>query len=377
MSFRPKKPGLIAAVLLALAAAAGAGSAVPELSKKERAERIRLLPEEERLWLEEIVSPIILPDEKNLFLLLTHSYQREMFKAEFWKRRELPGLVPPLGPGYQIRYLHLREIAAAEYEGISSDAGRMVIRKGEPASIDNLSNNRNSCSEVYRQAEIWTYPSSSGFSTPVNHIFYRPSFGAPRKLWLPGDRNIFQTASCLESFGQACARTASGSPPTVPNAFCPAFAVPRTCLEACRVARISEDISGRNASVEGSSILRAPEVSTEGLEGLWQRLASSFDPNAKPIGATDTGAPHPAIHNRAPLPARVESEDPQVAHSTLDAILTPDEIRERILRLQPRHRDWLELAGPLLVGNELSRFLQMSVSQKDDFIREFWRSHKR
>ncbi len=342
-----------AALLLAFGAlAAGAAApAVPRLSAKERAERIRNLPEEERRWVEETVHPIILPDEENLFLILAQPHQREMFKAEFWKRRELPGLSPPLGPGYQIRYMHLREIAEAEYEGIHGDAGRMVVRKGEPDSIQSLSD----CSEVYRQAEIWIYPSpATGSSTPVSHIFYRPSFGAPRKLWLPGDRGIFQTASCLDSFDQACARTPDGPPPLAPNVYCPAFAVPRTCPEACRIARVAGDIAGLGAAVEGSSLVKAPDVSTEGLEGLWRRLASVSDPNARPIGAAASPSLSP----------------------TSTASLTPDEIRERILRLPARHREFLDLAGPLLVGDELSRFLQMSGEQKDEFIRDFWRRHK-
>ncbi|HVQ53550.1 MAG TPA: hypothetical protein VMT25_00145, partial [Thermoanaerobaculia bacterium] len=42
-----------------------------QLSKKEMAERIKALPEEERQWLEVYVKPIILPEEKNLFVQLT------------------------------------------------------------------------------------------------------------------------------------------------------------------------------------------------------------------------------------------------------------------------------------------------------------------
>src|SRR5215510_14723914 len=99
----------------------------PSLSKKEKSEKIKALPDEERKWLTDYVAPIILPEEENLFLLLTTPYQREMFKTEFWKRRERDGLQPPLGPGYETRYAHLREVAAAEYDGLTQDAGRMVV----------------------------------------------------------------------------------------------------------------------------------------------------------------------------------------------------------------------------------------------------------
>ena len=97
---------------------------------------LRALPEEDRRWLTELVEPIILPDEKRLFLELTEPYQREQFREEFWQRRELPGLPPPLGPGYRHRYEELRELADREYDGWREDAGRMVLRWGEPAAIE-------------------------------------------------------------------------------------------------------------------------------------------------------------------------------------------------------------------------------------------------
>src|SRR4051812_39537372 len=97
-------------VLLAALATCGAtAAAVPELSASERAARIKALPEDDRKWLVDYVAPIILPPEENLYLQLTEPHQREIFKEEFWKRREQPGLQAPLGPGYRNRYEQLRE----------------------------------------------------------------------------------------------------------------------------------------------------------------------------------------------------------------------------------------------------------------------------
>jgi hypothetical protein len=45
------------------------------------------------------------------------------------------------------------------------------------------------------------------------------------------------------------------------------------------------------------------------------------------------------------------------------------------LRLEPKYRDWLDLAKPLLTEDDLSRFLQLSAPEKDRFIREFWKRH--
>src|SRR5262249_57032901 len=96
---------LFVAVSVLVSGAAFAQS-TPSLSKKEKSEKIKALPDEERKWLTDYVAPIILPEEENLFLLLTTPYQREMFKTEFWKRRGGDGLQPPLGPGYENRFSH-------------------------------------------------------------------------------------------------------------------------------------------------------------------------------------------------------------------------------------------------------------------------------
>ena len=333
---------------------AAGGSGAPRLTSHEKAQRIRDLPEEERRWLTDYVAPIILPDEQNLFLQLTEDYQRQIFKGEFWSRREREGLRAPLGPGYQARYGHLREIAAEEYEGVNSDAGRMVVRLGEPASIEELM----SCSEVYRQAEIWSYPNgSSSGSREIQHLFYRPGFGASRRLWLPGDRGIFQTASCLASFDQACAITATGAPPRASGEFCPGMAVPKSCQAACAVARIAQEIQGRGVQ-EGSLIEQAPAVSTEGLEGLWQRLASVSNSAARPIAVENA----PALSQSAP------AGEPPRGWSN-------EEIRERILALPKKYREWLDLAGPLLSEGELVAFLGLPSGERDGYIRKFWRRH--
>src|SRR6266581_8536679 len=95
-------PLFLAALLLL--PGAGSSQSAREPTKKER---FAALPEDERKWLTEFVAPIILPEERKLFLELTESYQWEIFKQEFWARRENQKLSPPLGPGYKMRYEEL------------------------------------------------------------------------------------------------------------------------------------------------------------------------------------------------------------------------------------------------------------------------------
>src|ERR1700736_5217685 len=286
----PSRAGLLLAVLL-LAAATGLGqsASLSKLSSKERADRVKALPEDDRRWLTEYVEPIVLPEEVNLFLQLTEPHQHDAFKAEFWKRGGQAGLPAPLGPGYEARYAHLREAAATQYDGLNSDTGKMVVRQGEPDSVQDLSMD---CSEVYRQAEIWNYTSQSAGSGQIQHIFYRPSLGAPRRLLTSGDSAIFQTASCFRSFGTACTLSQNPKAPLVancedrpqgPNSLIPA-PPPKTCAAACALARASGPIDMRGKTEEGY-MAKGPAVSTEGLDTIWQRLASVSDPRAKPIAA--------------------------------------------------------------------------------------------
>ncbi len=367
-----KNPGRIAAALLVFLLSTASfqtpargqtSSPVPKLTARQRAERIRELPEEERRWLADYVAPIILADERDLFLQLPEPYQREAFKADFWKRRERDGLPPPFGPGYQQRYEHLRQIAAEEYDGIDSDAGRMVVRLGEPASIETMSD----CSEAFREAEIWDYPTPSGSGFTV-HLFYRPSFGGPRRLWLPGDTGIFQTSSCLSTFEQACGMAAGGLPSFSSSSPCPGHAVPRTCNSACRAARAASDIQFRGIA-EGAAIAAAPVVSTEGLEGLWSRYASLPSAGARPIAVESPGRP-PAV---AAAPAASSAEVTDAADAS--PVSASQDIERRIHDLPKKYRDWLDLAGPLLSLPELVEFLHLPASGRDAYIRKFWKRH--
>ena len=356
-------PRSVAPVLLAIAilAAGAANPSVPVLSKKDRADRIRLLPDEERRWLEEVARPIILPDEENLFLLLSQEHEREIFKEEFWKRREKPGLLHPLGPGYRTRYLELLRLADMTYDGRREDAGRMVIAHGEPASIDRLED----CKDMFRDLEIWTYRGPApGNSAIRRFFFYRRNPGAPRKLWdlSVSDSDVFQPGSCRKHFPDLAIECGGQRNPYTD----PCYLV-TNCRATCLVLEVYSEIRVREGTelggrTESGVTLAPPSVGLEGLEALAARFPSIRDPQARPIGAA---AAKPAGESAVPSTT-----------TTPTASLTPGEIRERILRLEPKYREFLDLAAPMFSGDELSRFLLMSDSDKDSFIREFWRRRK-
>ena len=346
-------------LLLATLPAVGAGLAIPKLSKKERAERLRLLPDEERRWLEDFVAPIILPDEEDFFLLLSQPHEREIFKEGFWKRRERDGLAPPLGPGYRHRYEELLRIADQTYDGRREDAGMMVIAHGEPGSIETLEE----CRDMFRELEIWTYTEPApGISGAKRYFFYRRSAAEARKLWTVADpeSDVFQPGSCRKNFSDLSwdCRRSKDDPCQLGHFHL------LSCSAACRVFGIYNEIRARQGSnlggrTESATTLAPPALPLEDLETLAGRFPSIRDPQARAIAVEG--------------PATTPVSSPETAAAAPNRRLSFEEVRERILRLDPKYREWLDLAVPLLSEEELMAFLQMTEKQKDEFIRGFWR----
>jgi GWxTD domain-containing protein len=356
------KAGLVLTTAVLLAGTPGLLAPEPEPARQPKppteSERIKALPEEEREWLTEFVAPIILEDEKKAFLALDASYQREVFKKEFWERREAPGLESPLGPGYRERYEQLWQLAGEKYDGWRQDAGRMVLRWGEPASIL-----RPRCtSEDVFDVEVWTYDNlGRSARTIARYIFYRRFGGGPRRLWTLNDRasDVFFPNSCRRSFGdlfEDCRPTARCAP----------------CDDRCEVFKAYQEIvarqgSGAGAAIEQATLFQPPVVSTEGLDSQKNRWATSSDPAAKKIHVEGPSSADGGVPASPPPPS---TPTPGPRHR-----LSAEEVRERILRLEPGYKDWLDIARPLLTEEELSLFLQLTPAEKDGFIREFWKRH--
>jgi GWxTD domain-containing protein len=358
--------------LLALEAGLARSAAEPS-AKRSKKELLADLPVEEQAWLTELVAPIILKEEEDLFLELSEGYQREIFKKDFWDRRELDSLGPPYGEGFQRRYEELRPRLDSEYDGWRSDAARMVLHYGEPAEIRRTEGCNGS---VFRDLEIWTVQSISGaFRQTVHHIFYRPIPGVPRRLWVnestalnrrtgngcqgsssSPENKLFQPSSCRKDFQSLLCdcRTEPGDPGLGPD-----------CAEACDVYRVYQEIlarqgSGLSALIETSRLFKLPDVSTEGLDGLRKRFATTADPNAKALSVEGPSSKLRAAPEPIPTPEPLRA-------------LTAEEVRDRIVHLEPKYRQFLDLAGPLLTEDALQRFLQMTPKDKDRFIREFWK----
>src|SRR5262249_35546088 len=136
------------------------------------------------------------------------------------------------------------------------------------------------------------------------------------------------------------------------------------CSLECEIYKVYLEIKTRQGSAAGAAAeyakMFAPaRVSTEGLDQMRRKWATISDPKARKI----------TLESSTPV-AIVPTTTPAVHRE-----LSHDEILERIQCLEAKYRNWLDLAAPLMTIHELSDFLQLSASEKDRFIADFWRKH--
>src|SRR4051812_5039552 len=283
---KPRPRFLFLALILALGALAPAVSSPPKKGSPPPNPRekdlIAALPDDDPRWLVEFVPPIILPEERKAYLELTETYQRDDFREKFWERRELPELPWILGPGYRYRYRELRELADTKYDGWRSDAGRLVIRFGEPAEI--VVPNCVGDGDIRPGVEVWKYTTLLAGSNRSLFLFYRPLGGGPRRLWtlLDGDGpELFLPNSCrkkLKDLYWDCYRMA-----------CPPCDKCQLCADRCAVYRAFDETSTRESNrmgalAEKGRLLGNPEVALEDLSRQPEKWATTSKRGAKAIG---------------------------------------------------------------------------------------------
>ena len=152
-------------------------TAARELSRSERKERLRTLPERYHDFLTR-VEPIITPDEVTAFLLLETDAQRDYFIERFWMIRDSDPATPR--NEYRERYQELLVEAKEMFRYMASDRARVYLTHGRPAEIIDID-----CSRFVVPIQIWAYPFVEGLGHDVLLIFYEPRLGSDYRLWQP------------------------------------------------------------------------------------------------------------------------------------------------------------------------------------------------
>jgi Ca-activated chloride channel family protein len=263
------------ALVLALAALilAPAAFAQPQLSRSERKERIKNLPEKYRQFLLD-VQPIIQPQEESSFLVLDSDAQREIFIESFWQRHALSGLS---GDAYRVRYYELIEEATQKYRR-NSDRYIVEVVNGEPGDIFDPN-----CSRLLLPIQLWHYNRlANGTSGDV--LFYLGRGHIEYVLWQP---HTHSPGAALEElltfegqqegveavfFGKLDKRTGMFTPPLMD----------RDCLGAARLHAAIDSVALGRAPVE-KAFVPAP-VPEEPMKLLLKSMVIA-DPKAPTFNA--------------------------------------------------------------------------------------------
>ena len=141
------------------------------------------LPPKYRNWLK-LVSYIIRPEERDVFLLLQDDRERDIFIQTFWKQRDpTPGT-----PKNEYRDEHLKRFDYAnEYfrrgsprEGWMTDMGRFHIILGPPVSIERFDNQKG----LY-PAQVWYYYGEKEKGLPAHFglVFFKRGGAGEYRLY--------------------------------------------------------------------------------------------------------------------------------------------------------------------------------------------------
>ncbi len=148
-----------------------------KLSRKERKERLRVLPDRYHEFLTK-VEPIITPEEVNALLLLDTDAQRDYFIERFWMIRDTDPRTPR--NEFRERYEELLVEAEEMFSYLSSDRARVYLTYGRPDDIVEID-----CTRLVVPMQIWSYGFVEGLGHDVLLIFFQPRLGRDYRLWQP------------------------------------------------------------------------------------------------------------------------------------------------------------------------------------------------
>ncbi|RMH23366.1 MAG: VWA domain-containing protein [Acidobacteria bacterium] len=144
------------------------------------------LAERHRRWLEE-VEPLITRAEREMFLKLKRSYQRDAFIDAFWKVRDpYPRTTRnELKERWPLRVAEAR----ARFGTLNDDRARILLLHDRPTGSFAVR-----CTASRVPAEVWYYSRSDFVDFPFLLIFVKPQDDKPARLWYPNALGLQQLA---------------------------------------------------------------------------------------------------------------------------------------------------------------------------------------
>jgi len=165
---------------------------VRKLSRRERKDRIKNLPEKYRQFLQD-VDPIMNPAELDTFLILETDPQREIYLTEFWRRRDV--INGTTNHTFHDQYYERLETVKEEFVNASSDRGRIFLIHGEPSERVKID-----CRLVV-PSEIWKYAYIPSMGHNVRFLFFKARNGSDYRLFTPIDPNAMTDLISQDEMG--------------------------------------------------------------------------------------------------------------------------------------------------------------------------------
>lgn len=252
---------------------------VRKLSRHERKERIKNLPEKYREFLSQ-VEPIMLPQELDIFLILETDPQRDIYIEEFWRRRDVAQ--GTTNHTFRDEYTARLETAKERFKNLSSDRARVYLIHGEPQDIISVD-----CSRLLQPLQIWKYFYIPQFGHNVRFLFYIPRRQQEYRLWQP---SMDQTQGLSELVVQDIEATSmSGAEGAVQGVFYQSAAqgssiskIEAYCAQGDEILRAIFQMQQNQTDLP--KVFDPPPVNEEDVSKILRSLVL-LDPNAPKIPA--------------------------------------------------------------------------------------------
>ncbi len=250
---------------------------VRKLSRRERKERLKNLPDKYREFLED-VEPIINPSELDTFLILETDPQREIYITEFWRRRDVAQ--GTTNGTFRRQYQDRLETAKEKFRNVSSDRARIYLIHGEPVEMIDVD-----CKLIV-PVQVWKYLFIEGMGHDVRFLFYKGRLGFDYKLFAPINPDAMAELISQDAIGTAV--RAEGAIGSVFGPITPTTSITRLEFECKNGDEIMKAIAQAQMNkFDMMKVFDAPPVNEEDVHKILRSVVLAT-PDAKPLSAALT-----------------------------------------------------------------------------------------
>ncbi len=248
-----------------------------KLSRRERKDRMKNLPDQYREFLQD-VEPIMTPPELDTFLLLETDPQRELYITEFWHRRDIAQ--GTTNETFKRMYYDRLTDVKEQFKQVSSDRARIYLIHGQPDEIVPVA-----CDRKLVPIQVWKYAYLPALGHDVRFLFYMPKTWNDWRLW-------DSMADATTALGQLVAEDAmatGGSPEGAIQGVFAAQAAPGVSMLELE-CKNGEELMRALAYTQQNKfqlmkIFDPPTIKTEDVQKILRSMVIAA-PNAPKLNAT-------------------------------------------------------------------------------------------